>query len=48
MTTESEEAGSDVDVTDEYEMEITDEMLEFFAASAKHRHLRGNYVSCPC
>ena len=28
-------------MTDEYEMEITDDMLQFFAASAKHRHLRG-------
>ena len=41
LVTESEGAESDVDVTDEYEMEITDDMLQFFAASAKHRHLRG-------
>ena len=41
LVTESEGAESNVDVTDEYEMEITDDMLQFFAASAKHRHLRG-------
>ncbi len=27
--------------SEEFEMEVTDDMLNFFAASAKHRHLRG-------
>ena len=54
LVTESEGAESDVDVTDEDEMEITDDMLQFFAASAKHRHLRGkatfirNVCVCVC
>ena len=38
---ESEKTESDDDGTEEYEMEITEDMLQFFAASAKHRHLRG-------